>query len=90
MARAAAGANAGREERPEVGAGEPLAEWERDLYTPAGQQQSDTSPQTQAEEQRVEGNLIGSDAGELAEAVDEAGPAPSATGQPKAAGSTKS
>jgi small subunit ribosomal protein S2 len=39
VARAAAAANAGRDEKPEPGqlaADEPLAEWERDLYQPAG------------------------------------------------------
>jgi small subunit ribosomal protein S2 len=40
VARAAAAANAGRDEKPEIGgqlaADEPLAEWERDLYQPAG------------------------------------------------------
>jgi small subunit ribosomal protein S2 len=38
VARAAAAANAGRDEKPEPGqlaADEPLAEWERDLYQPA-------------------------------------------------------
>jgi small subunit ribosomal protein S2 len=92
MARAAAAANAGRDEKPEarqIGADEPLAEWERDLYTPAGQQQSDSAPQTEAELQAVAGDVSGGDAGELAVAADEHGPAPSATGQPKAAGSSK-
>src|SRR6266576_149530 len=49
VARAAAAANAGRDEKPEPGrvaADEPLAEWERELLQPAGSQQSDTSPQT--------------------------------------------
>jgi small subunit ribosomal protein S2 len=52
VARAAAAANAGRDEKPEPGrvaADEPLAEWERDLLQPAGVQQSDTAPQTAAE-----------------------------------------
>ena len=92
VARAAAAANAGRDaqaapaQRGRVGTDEPLAEWERDLLQPAGTQQSDSSPQTAAEEQRVAGDVTGGDAGELAEAVDEAGPAPSATALPPATG----
>ncbi|HEX9231105.1 MAG TPA: 30S ribosomal protein S2 [Jatrophihabitantaceae bacterium] len=82
VARAAAAANAGRDEKPEPGrvAGdEPLAEWERELLQPAGSQQSDTSPQTAAE--APAGDATGGDAGELATAIDEAGPDPSATPQ---------
>jgi small subunit ribosomal protein S2 len=82
VARAAAAANAGRDEKPEPGqlaADEPLAEWERDLYQPAGTQQSDSSPQTAAEVPA--GDASGEDAGELAVAVDEAGPARGATAQ---------
>jgi small subunit ribosomal protein S2 len=83
VARAAAAANAGRDEKPEPGqlaADEPLAEWERDLYQPAGIQQSDSSPQTAAEVPA--GDASGEDAGELAVAVDEAGPARGATSLP--------
>jgi small subunit ribosomal protein S2 len=82
VARAAAAANAGRDEKPEPGrvAGdEPLAEWERELLQPAGTQQSDSSPQTAAEAPL--GDATGGDAGELATAIDEAGPDPSATPQ---------
>jgi len=42
LARAAAAANAGRDEKPEPGqlaADEPLPEWERDLYQPSGGQE---------------------------------------------------
>ena len=49
IARAAAAANAGRDEKPRAGrvaADEPLPEWERDLLQPAGTQQSDSSDQT--------------------------------------------
>ncbi|HEY3717494.1 MAG TPA: 30S ribosomal protein S2 [Jatrophihabitantaceae bacterium] len=76
VARAAAAANAGRDEKPEPGgqlaADEPLAEWERDLYQPAGTQQSDSSPQTAAEAPL--GDASGGDAGAVAVAIDEAGP----------------
>ncbi len=92
ISRAAAAANAGRDEKPEpgrVGSDEPLAAWEQDLLAPAGLQQSDESPQTAAEEQRVQGDVSGGDAAELAEAVDEAGPAASATALPQASGSSQ-
>jgi len=36
VARAAAAANAGRDEKPEVAAGEPLSEWERELLKTGG------------------------------------------------------
>jgi small subunit ribosomal protein S2 len=47
VARAAAAASAGRDEKPEPGqlaADEPLAEWERDLYQPAGAAAPETEP----------------------------------------------
>ena len=72
MARAAAAANAGRDEKPEAGrvaSDEPLAEWERDLLQPAGTQQSDSSIETASE--LPHGDVTGEDAGELAEAQDE-------------------
>jgi small subunit ribosomal protein S2 len=72
MARAAAAANAGRDEKPEAGrvaSDEPLAEWERDLLQPAGTQQSDSSTETASE--LPHGDVTGEDAGELAEAQDE-------------------
>ncbi|HEY7049630.1 MAG TPA: 30S ribosomal protein S2 [Jatrophihabitantaceae bacterium] len=93
VSRAAAAASAGRDEKPDsqpgqLAADEPLAEWERDLYQPAGVQQSDSSPQTAAE--APAGDASGGDAGELAEAIDQAGPAPSAPAQPQASGSDNS
>jgi small subunit ribosomal protein S2 len=91
VARAAAAANAGRDEKPEPGqlaADEPLAEWERDLYQPAGIQQSDSSPQTGAEVPA--GDVADEDAGDVAVAVDEAGPARGATARPEDSGSSKS
>src|SRR5262249_24343324 len=101
VSRAAAAANAGRDEKPEpgaigsadapprppsaggarkpgpgpIGSDEPLAEWERDLYQPAGTQQSDSSPQTAAEVPA--GEPSAADAGQVAVAVDEAGPSTS-------------
>jgi small subunit ribosomal protein S2 len=75
MARAAAAANAGRDEKPEAGrvaSDEPLAEWERDLLQPAGTQQSDSSVDTANEVPH--GDVSAEDAGELAEAQDETAP----------------
>jgi small subunit ribosomal protein S2 len=75
MARAAAAANAGRDEKPEAGrvaSDEPLAEWERDLLQPAGIQQSDSSIDTATEVPH--GDVSAEDAGELAEAQDETAP----------------
>ena len=75
MARAAAAANAGRDEKPEAGrvaSDEPLAEWERDLLQPAGIQQSDSSVDTVTEVPH--GDVSAEDAGELAEAQDETAP----------------
>jgi small subunit ribosomal protein S2 len=72
MARAAAAANAGRDEKPEAGrvaSDEPLAEWERDLLQPAGSQQSDSAVETSRDVPL--GDISGEDAGELAEAQDE-------------------
>ncbi|SDJ17196.1 SSU ribosomal protein S2P [Frankineae bacterium MT45] len=66
MARASAAANAGRDEKPEVAAGEPLPEWERDLLQPAGAQQSDT---TAVDVPQGEPSVA--DAGAVAEAIDE-------------------
>ncbi|MEP6851223.1 MAG: 30S ribosomal protein S2 [bacterium] len=84
MARAAGAANAGREDlKPEpgrVGTDEPLPDWERDLLTVAGEQQSTSSVQTRAD--MPVGIVSGSDAGELAEAIDAAQPQPSATADP--------
>jgi small subunit ribosomal protein S2 len=73
MARAAAAANAGRDDKPEAGrvaSDEPLAAWERDLLQPAGTQQSDSSTETAAEVPA--GDVSGEHAGELAENQDEA------------------
>jgi small subunit ribosomal protein S2 len=73
LARAAAAANAGRDEKPEPGrlaADEPLPEWERDLYQPSGTQESTSSPQTSAEVPA--GDVSGDAAGALASAVDQA------------------
>jgi small subunit ribosomal protein S2 len=72
MARAAAAANAGRDEKPEAGrvaSDEPLAEWERDLLQPAGSQQSDSAVETSLDVPL--GDISAEDAGELAEAQDE-------------------
>ena len=76
IARAAAAANAGRDEKPEPGrvaADEPLPEWERDLLQPAGTQQSDSSEQSATEVPL--GDTAGADAAEVA-AVAEAADAP--------------
>ncbi len=76
IARAAAAANAGRDEKPELGrvaADEPLPEWERDLLQPAGTQQSDSSEQSATEVPL--GDTAGADAAEVA-AVAEAADAP--------------
>jgi small subunit ribosomal protein S2 len=73
LARAANAANAGRDEKPEpgqLGADEPLPEWERDLYQPAGTQQSTSSDQTAAEVPVGEPSVA--DAGDVAAAVDTA------------------
>ncbi len=67
IARAAAAANAGRDEKPEPGrvaADEPLPEWERDLLQPAGTQQSDSSEQSATEVPL--GDTAGADAAEVA------------------------
>jgi small subunit ribosomal protein S2 len=53
-----------------VAAGEPLPEWERDLYQPAGTQQSTSSDETAAEVPAGEPSVA--DAGEVATAVDAA------------------
>ena len=91
VARAAAAANAGRDEKPEPGgqlaADEPLAEWERDLYQPAGTQQSDSSPQTAAEAPL--GDASGGDAGAVAVAIDEDGPVRTAA-EPQPSGTSTS
>jgi small subunit ribosomal protein S2 len=76
IARAAAAASAGREEKLEPGrvaADEPLPEWERDLLQPAGTQQSDSAEQTALEVPA--GDTSGSDAADVA-AVAEAADAP--------------
>ena len=73
IARAAAAANAGRDEKPEPGrvaADEPLPEWERDLLQPAGTQQSDSSEQSATEVPL--GDTAGADAAEVAEAAEAA------------------
>jgi small subunit ribosomal protein S2 len=91
VARAAQAADAGRDVKPEpgaIGSDEPLAEWERDLYQPAGTQQSDSSPQTAAEVPA--GEPSAADAGDVAQAIDQAGPAPSAAPEPQASGTTQS
>jgi len=53
VARAAAAANAGRDEKPEVapgqlGADEPMPEWERDLLQPAGSAEGTAPAATEA------------------------------------------
>ncbi|MDQ6937079.1 MAG: 30S ribosomal protein S2 [Actinomycetota bacterium] len=83
MARAAGAANAGRDVKPEpgqVGTDEPLPDWERDLLTSAGEQQSTSSVQTRAD--LPLGEVSGGDAETLAEAVDATQPQPSATADP--------
>lgn len=71
IARAANAANAGRDEKPEPGqlaVDEPLTEWEKDLYKPAGTQQS-TSAEQAVTEVPV-GNVTAADAGALATEID--------------------
>ena len=71
IARAANAANAGRDEKPEPGqlaVDEPLTEWEKDLYQPAGTQQSTSSEQAAAEVAAIE--VPAAAAGPLATEID--------------------
>jgi small subunit ribosomal protein S2 len=83
MSRAAAAANAGRDEKPEPGvlAGdEPLSEWERELLVPAGEQ---SAAATIAEELPAGAPEVAS-AEVVAEAADEVESAPIAPAEPTA------
>jgi small subunit ribosomal protein S2 len=77
MARAAAAANAGRDEKPEAGApgsDEPLPEWEQALYQPSGGATSEAPAATEA----VLTEPVGESIGATAEAAIEAEVQPSA------------
>jgi small subunit ribosomal protein S2 len=88
MARSARSGGGAGDDKPEgVAADEPLAEWERDLYQPAGTQQSDSSPQTAAEAPL--GDNSGGEAGAVAVAIDEDGPTRTAA-EPQPNGSSTS
>jgi len=71
MTRAASAANAGRDEKPEpgvLGGDEPLAEWERDLLVPAGEQSAAASQPVPT----PAGAVDGASAEAVADAADEA------------------
>jgi small subunit ribosomal protein S2 len=77
MARAAAAANAGRDEKPEAGApgsDEPLPEWEQALYQPSGGAAAEAATAPEA----VLTEPVGESIGAAAEAAIEAEVAPSA------------
>jgi len=83
MARAAAAANAGRDEKPEAGApgsDEPLPEWEQALYQPSGGATPDATAPTEAPAapEAVLTEPVGESIGATAEAAIEAEVQPSA------------
>jgi len=83
MARAAAAANAGRDEKPEAGApgsDEPLPEWEQALYQPSGGAAPDATAPTEAPAvpEAVLTEPVGESIGATAEAAIEAEVQPSA------------